>query len=174
MNLILPDSISLMILEKNNIRCDDMDLPWKAVLSAVTWCQYLINFDPGKLLLPIEIKVSFIQIESSIRLWVWQGQFIHKANIISRFPPRACDLPYRIFRQIFTVIYGFFFPVELETENLLPTDSLASIIKISMPCLADSDCSKQVENLSIYIDNSASCPNFPSSFCHYESSHQGV
>ena len=36
MNLILPDSISLMILEKNNIRCDDMDLPWKAVLSAVT------------------------------------------------------------------------------------------------------------------------------------------
>ena len=110
MNLILPDSISLMILEKNNIRCDDMDLPWKAVLSAVTWCQYLINFDPGKLLLPIEIKVSFIQIESSIRLWVWEGQFIHKANIISRFPPRACDLPYRIFRQIFTVIYGFFPP----------------------------------------------------------------
>ena len=28
MNLILPDSISLMILEKNNIRCDDMDFPW--------------------------------------------------------------------------------------------------------------------------------------------------
>ena len=26
-DLILPDSISLMILEKNNIRCDDMDLP---------------------------------------------------------------------------------------------------------------------------------------------------
>ena len=69
MNLILPDSISLMILEKN-IRCDDMDLPWKAVLSAVTSCQYLINFDAGKLLLPIEIKVSFIRIESSIRLWV--------------------------------------------------------------------------------------------------------
>ena len=38
--------------------------------------------------------------------------------------------------------------MELETENLLPTDSLASIIKISMPCLADSDCSKQVANLS--------------------------
>ena len=57
---------------------------------------------------------------------------------------------------------------------LLPTDSLASIIKISMPCLADSDCSKQVANLSIDIDNSASCPNLPSSFCHYESSHQGV
>ena len=36
MNLILPDSISLMILEKNNIRCDDMDLPWREVLSAVT------------------------------------------------------------------------------------------------------------------------------------------
>ena len=55
-----------MILEKNNIRCDDMDLPWKAVLSAVTWCQYLINFDAGKLLLPIEIKVSFTQTENSI------------------------------------------------------------------------------------------------------------
>ena len=76
----------------------------------------------------------------------------------------ACDLPYRIFRQIFTVIYGFLFPLELERENLLPTDSLASIIKISMPCLADSDCSKQVANLSIDIDNSASCPNLPSSF----------
>ena len=36
MNLILPDSISLMILEKNNIRSDDMDLPRKEVLSAVT------------------------------------------------------------------------------------------------------------------------------------------
>jgi|UPI00001F1C6B hypothetical protein len=36
MNLIFPDSISLMILEKNNIRSDDMDLPWKEVLSAVT------------------------------------------------------------------------------------------------------------------------------------------
>ena len=70
MNLIFPDSISLMILEKNNIRCDDMDFPWQAVLSAVTSCQYLINFDAGKLLLPIEIKVSFIQIESSIRLWL--------------------------------------------------------------------------------------------------------
>ena len=68
-----------------------------------------------------------------------------------------------------------FFLVELEPENLLlPTDSLATVIKISMPCLADSDCSKQVANLSIYIDNSASCPNLPSSFCHYESSHQGV
>ena len=172
MNLILPDSISLMILEKNNIRCDDMDLPWKAVLSAVTWCQYLINFDPGKLLLPIEIKVSFIQIESNIRLWLWEGQFIHKANVSSRFPPRACDLPYRIFRQIFTVIYGFFFPVELETENLLPTDILASIIKISI--LADSDWSKQIANLSIDIDNSASCPNLPSNFFHYGSSHRGV
>ena len=172
MNLIFPDSISLMILEKNNIRSDDMDLPWKEVLSAVTWCQYLINFDPGKLLLPIEIKVSFIQIESSIRLWVWEGQFIHKANIISRFPPRACDLPYWIFRQIFTVIYGFLFPVELERENLLPTDILASIIKISI--LADSDWSKQVANLSIDIDNSASCPNLPSNFFHYGSSHRGV
>ena len=39
--------------------------------------------------------------------------------------------------------------MELETENLLPTDSLASIIKISMPCLADSGCRKQVANLSI-------------------------
>ena len=76
------------------------------------------------------------------------------------------------FRQIFTVIYGFLFPVELERENLLPTDILASIIKISI--LADSDWSKQVANLSIDIDNSASCPNLPSSFCHYESSHQGV
>ena len=66
MNLILPDSISLMILEKNNIRSDDMDLPWKEVLSAVTSCQYLINFDAGKLLLPIEIKVSFTQTENSI------------------------------------------------------------------------------------------------------------
>ena len=66
MNLILPDSISLMILEKNNIRCDDMDFPWQAVLSAVTSCQYLINFDAGKLLLPIEIKVSFTQTEISI------------------------------------------------------------------------------------------------------------
>ena len=66
MNLILPDSISLMILEKNNIRCDDMDFPWQAVLSAVTSCQYLINFDAGKLLLPIEIKVSFTQTENSI------------------------------------------------------------------------------------------------------------
>ena len=166
MNLILPDSISLMILEKNNIRCDDMDLPWKAVLSAVTWCQYLIN------LLPIVIKVSFTQIESIIRLWLWQGQFIHKANVSSRFPPRACDLAYWIFRQIFTVIYGFLFPVELERENLLPTDILASIIKISI--LADSDWSKQVANLSIDIDNSASCPNLPSSFCYYGSYHQGV
>ena len=66
MNLILPDSISLMILEKNNIRCDDMDFPRQAVLSAVTSCQYLINFDAGKLLLPIEIKVSFTQTEISI------------------------------------------------------------------------------------------------------------
>ena len=141
MNLIFPDSISLMILEKNNIRSDDMDLPWKEVLSAVTWCQYLINFDPGKLLLPIEIKVSFIQIESSIRLWVWQGQFIHKADVSSRFPPRACDLAYWIFRQIFTVIYEFFF--SLWSWNRKPvTHSLASIIKISMPGLTDSDCSK--------------------------------
>ena len=31
---------------------------------------------------------------------------------------------------------------------LLPTDSLASVIKISMPCLADSGCRKQVANLS--------------------------
>ena len=40
--------------------------------------------------------------------------------------------------------------MELETENLLsPTDNLASIIKISMPCLADSGCRKQVANLNI-------------------------
>ena len=76
------------------------------------------------------------------------------------------------FRQIFTVIYGFLFPVELERENLLPTDILASIIKISI--LADSDWSKQVANLSIDIDNSASCPNLPSNFFHYGSSHGGV
>ena len=43
-----------------------------------------------------------------------------------------------------------FFLVELEPENLLlPTDSLATVIKISMPCLADSDYSKQVANLSM-------------------------
>ena len=43
-----------------------------------------------------------------------------------------------------------FFLVELEPENLLlPTDSLATVIKISMSCLADSDCSKQVANLSM-------------------------
>ena len=40
--------------------------------------------------------------------------------------------------------------MELEPENLLlPTDSLATVIKISMSCLADSDCSKQVANLSM-------------------------
>ena len=40
--------------------------------------------------------------------------------------------------------------VELEPENLLlPTDSLATVIKIYMSCLADSDCSKQVANLSM-------------------------
>ena len=44
----------------------------------------------------------------------------------------------------------FFVCVELEPENLLlPTDSLATVIKISMSCLADSDCSKQVANLSM-------------------------
>lgn len=44
----------------------------------------------------------------------------------------------------------YFFLVELEPENLLlPTDSLATVIKISMSCLADSDCSKQVANLSM-------------------------
>ena len=44
----------------------------------------------------------------------------------------------------------FFFCVELEPENLLlPTDSLATVIKIYMSCLADSDCSKQVANLSM-------------------------
>ena len=38
----------------------------------------------------------------------------------------------------------------LEPENLLlPTDSLATVIKIYMSCLADSDCSKQVANLSM-------------------------
>ena len=46
----------------------------------------------------------------------------------------------------------FFFCVELEPENLLlPTDSLATVIKISMSCLADSDCSKQVANLSMIL-----------------------
>ena len=43
-----------------------------------------------------------------------------------------------------------FFRMELEPENLLlPTDSLATVIKIYMSCLADSDCSKQVANLSM-------------------------
>ena len=100
MNLILPDSISLMILEKNNIRCDDMDLPWKAKLGQeAELSMYILRF-----------STCLLQSESARQgMEIFMILARHKANIISRFPPRACDLPYRIFRQIFTVIYGFFF-----------------------------------------------------------------
>ena len=63
---------------------------------------------------------------------------VETGNLISSLPEI-----YENFQADFHCNLCIFFLVELEPENLLlPTDSLASIIKISMPCLTDSDFNK--------------------------------